>query len=655
MKLTTLAVSNIKHNMKNYAMYFFAMCFCVFTTYSFAALSFSESVFDKLITSQKYQSMFTGFGVAIMVFVLFFLISSNNSFIRYRKKEISTYALFGMENKKIGQLLFFETTIIGCAALIIGIALGIFFSKLISMILLKMVLADYTDITFKIELKALIVTVALYFSLFILMGLSGYRTINKFQLVDLFKGDRVSEKRTTGSYLLLALSIFLIGAGYSMAILEDSYKVATYMLLVIGMTVLGSYLFFMGGLQKILHLINKNKEYLYTKNRLIPISLLSHKARTFAATMGTISVLIATSVTAMAFGYTLYQSAESNSKELNSFDIWYYADNPELESEIYDLIKESGSEPLDSVKFQRYMSSPIAENMPDNLVWYYDEEGASMTYSQSIFNNIAKVAHDSNPTLQVNEGSALILYPAVYTSIEYNNPTLKYGDTVLDLEFMKVSNPYTFGGMVTIVLNDADYDELFADGFITDGEEGRNLWPFVGINYKNALNERGLAKDLTELMNQSNNVGSYRILYNTYIESMEIFGLICFIGYFICGVFILMSVSLLYFKQVAVGTEEVSQYDKLRKIGMDKSQEADVIKKRIAPMFFVPLLLGLIHSVFAMKGADTMMFSNMMIAKDNTFLQVLKTSSVMYLIYIAIYFAFYLITKYKYRNVVTRN
>ena len=153
-------------------------------------------------------------------------------------------------------------------------------------------------------------------------------------------------------------------------------------------------------------------------------------------------------------------------------------------------------------------------------------------------------------------------------------------------------------------------------------------------------------------MQNGENIGMYRILYDSYIESMEVFGLICFIGYFICAVFILMSVSLLYFKQIAIGTEEIGQYEKLRKIGMDKEQEAEVIKSRIAPVFFVPLVMGLIHSVFAMKGADTLMFSNIIYTDGSTFWQVLKISSVMYAIYFVVYLGFYFITKYKYMRII---
>ena len=50
-----------------------------------------------------------------------------------------------------------------------------------------------------------------------------------------------------------------------------------------------------------------------------------------------------------------------------------------------------------------------------------------------------------------------------------------------------------------------------------------------------------------------------------------------------------------------------------------------------------------------------MIFSNMIYTQGNSYLQVLKISSVMYIIYSVIYFAFYLITKYKYMRVIANN
>ncbi|MGB4141282.1 MAG: FtsX-like permease family protein, partial [Limnochordia bacterium] len=139
--------------------------------------------------------------------------------------------------------------------------------------------------------------------------------------------------------------------------------------------------------------------------------------------------------------------------------------------------------------------------------------------------------------------------------------------------------------------------------------------------------------------------------YNHYTELMKVFGLVCFIGSFMSVVFILMTASLLYFKQITAAEEERHLYQMLRKIGLDARTEARVITKRLLPVFFLPLFVGIVHSIFAMKSADTMIF-RYMLDVENTFLIVIRFSAVMYSIYALVYSAFYLITKRQYTSTV---
>ena len=89
----------------------------------------------------------------------------------------------------------------------------------------------------------------------------------------------------------------------------------------------------------------------------------------------------------------------------------------------------------------------------------------------------------------------------------------------------------------------------------------------------------------------------------------------------------------------------------LRRIGMGEKTERHVIRNRLIPVFFIPLAIGIIHSIFAMKTADTVVFSNM-IPVENSYLSVLGFSMIMYLAYGLIYGAFYLITKSQYTRIV---
>ena len=118
-------------------------------------------------------------------------------------------------------------------------------------------------------------------------------------------------------------------------------------------------------------------------------------------------------------------------------------------------------------------------------------------------------------------------------------------------------------------------------------------------------------------------------------------------------IFILMTASLLYFKQIMAAEEEQHQYRMLRKIGMDIQTEKKVIVKRLFPVFLIPLVVGIIHSIFAMKAADTMRFATL-IPGQNSYIIVLSFSALMYCAYTMVYGIFYFITKGQYSKIVRK-
>ena len=258
-KLSTLAVRNIKRNFKRYVMYFFSLCFSVFTAYTLFALMENELVSNAFTYDDRYRALLLAFGIIIMVFVMFFLISSNNSFIKARKEGDLYLFPVWHDQQKNWQAAFMETMIVGLTALALGIGIGIFFSKLIAMILLDISLASFTgDIEFSIAFKAIYITGIIFLAIFCVMGLSGLRVINKFELVDLFKADKVSEGNSRGSITALALSLLLIGTGYYLASIKNYFLVVAAIPILV-LVISGTYLFFWGGLPRVLHLIKKNK------------------------------------------------------------------------------------------------------------------------------------------------------------------------------------------------------------------------------------------------------------------------------------------------------------------------------------------------------------------------------------------------------------
>lgn len=655
MKLTTLALNNIKRNFKRYVMYFFSLSFSVFTAYSFFALMQNEYVLMAFTYDDRYKSLLINFGIIIMVFVMFFLLSSNNSFIKARKKEISTYSLFGMTNGKIGKLLFLETMIVGITSLIIGIGVGIFFSKLMAMILLDISLASFTgSIEFTISMRAAYITAIIFLTIFCLMGLSGLRVINKFELIDLFKAHRVSEGRSKGSKIVLILSILLIGIGYYLATNSNSMIVTMSAIPILLMVISGTYLFFWGGLPKILNVIKSNKRNYYKGVTLISTSAFSHRMKSIGTVMATIAVLSAVATTAIATGYTLYSNIEKNTYDVVGYDMYFFSGQEEVLSDIRTTFKAYGSEIVNELTIQSYMSSPrVNMTIDENSIFNLGEEAYFRVYSQSMYNKLASICKcNYRPAGYIKPGEAMYIHGYRFHEIDdkVKGQQLSFTDKTLTITSVSRFKAISFGARHTIIINDDDFDSLIDRGDIRDANEKGDTYDKITLfNYKNSLTSRKLNEELTQML--SENTKGFRTAYTNYDESLQSFGLICFIGFFMSAVFIMMTASLLYFKQVMAAEDERHQYKILRKIGMDEQVEKRVIRKRLIPVFLIPLLVGIVHSMFAMKAADTLVFSNI-IPVDNSYLRVLLCSAVMYLTYAIVYSVFYFITKDQYSRIV---
>ncbi len=665
MKLLPLAMRSIRHNLAKYAMYFFTFSFSVFTVYSFLALLENEFVNSAFHSKAIYRAMLTVFGVIIFVFVMFFLISSNASFIRARKKEISLYSLFGMNNKKIGQLIFLETLLVGSAALILGVLAGIFFSKLIAMILLKIALVDFVgEIKFSFSPHVVLLTVLPFLFVFGLMGLSGFRVIRKFQLVDLFKSQKVSETKPRGSVLVLILSLTLIGTGYYLAATTESHNLITMALPILFSVIIGTYLFFGSGLPKMISWLKVYRARYYRADNLIAISAIAHRLRTIGSTMATIAILSAVATTAVATGFNLYKNVEKQTYESLGYDLYFYGGQEKLLEQVYDAFAEHNVKLIAEHTAPRWQIRPKLQIAPLGGGWhYYDSEREDYfrVYSQSECNTLLSLSNLELKPVKINPGEAVYLSrsyinnPEVEEGIkksikaeklEFTNKTIQITD-FLDAGFL------AFGAIHVIVLNDDDFSQLYQAGDILTKDSSGNPFDLVTVfKYANPLRNSKFAQEINGILER--NVGSYRLAHNHYVESLERFGLGCFIGFFISIVFILMTASLLYFQQIMAAGEEQHQYRMLSKIGLDIEMKKRVVTKRLLPIFLIPLIVGIIHSIFAMKTADSILFTYM-IMTNNSFMVVLGLSSIMYGIYAVVYGLFYIITRRQYLKIINCN
>jgi len=124
-------------------------------------------------------------------------------------------------------------------------------------------------------------------------------------------------------------------------------------------------------------------------------------------------------------------------------------------------------------------------------------------------------------------------------------------------------------------------------------------------------------------------------------DFMQLYGVALFIGSFLGVIFVLATGSIIYYKQLSEAYANQRYYETLRKIGVTKKEVRKSISKQVSFSFISPLIVGLVHSLFAIPIINNMPINNIIIP-------ILISSGA----YCIIYFGYYVLTVYSYFKVV---
>lgn len=134
--------------------------------------------------------------------------------------------------------------------------------------------------------------------------------------------------------------------------------------------------------------------------------------------------------------------------------------------------------------------------------------------------------------------------------------------------------------------------------------------------------------------------------YEVYKAGFRLYGPYVFIGLFIGILFVAAIGSVLYYKMIMEAQEEIPRYQILSNVGMKKSEISNSVFKQLGMVFGIPLLIGLVHTVFALLTYNRMMD---LLGQETPTLQ--NAFVVIYLFVLA-YGAFYLLSVKSYCRIV---
>ena len=195
MSLFKLAYSNFKRSVKNYVALIISLSFSIFTFFNFQNIVFSNAMDVLKEKNSDYIAIIIQvISIVLIIFVFFFIWYATNVFLSQRKKEIGIFTFMGLDNVKIGKMYVIEVAMIGLLSLIIGLGSGALFSKLFTMLLLR--LSDISvDVSFSFSIIPVLLTTALFVTIFAIMIIKGYINILRSSVLDMLSASKQNELR----------------------------------------------------------------------------------------------------------------------------------------------------------------------------------------------------------------------------------------------------------------------------------------------------------------------------------------------------------------------------------------------------------------------------------------------------------------------------
>ncbi|WP_458125967.1 FtsX-like permease family protein [Paenibacillus sp. Z3-2] len=598
MSLSYIIFRNLRKNLKNYYLYVFALVFSVALYFSFVTLQYDPSM-DEVAASTKGAAAIGASSVLLIVIVGIFLLYANTIFIKRRSKEIGLFQLIGLTKGRIFGILSAENSILYFGSMVIGVLVGFLASKLVLMILFKILGVDaITKLYF--SPMALMQTVIVFTMMYLLIMLMNYTFIKRQSILSLFRVSATSEqqvqKMSLGQMIIGVLGIALIVYGYFLSArlfsgeAMDMQQLMYTMILILFSVILGTYLFYKGSVSFIFNLIRKSKNGYLTIHEVLSLSSIMFRMKSNALLLTIITTVSALAIGMLSLSYISYYSAEAQAKESLPEDFSFAQadvksrfvaelDNKQIPYEekhrqpIY--IEIDAQAVMDESMTEQYLfSSVVSDNMVDNID-LQPSEVVFMGYGNAI-----------QQLISIQETGPIVLHGLKRTLDQQLIGTTKQG----------VLPSYYTGGTPVAVVDEMVYQQLRQD--IDPELQKPERVDYYGVRILNEGQAEEAYAVYKKLELEAPSFSQIE-LKNNQRNNM---GLIMFIVGFLGLTFLITSGCILYFKQMNESEEEKGNYTILRKLGFTQGNLLRGIQIKQLFNFGIPLVVGLSHSYFAVKS-----------------------------------------------------
>lgn len=644
--LFKLSVKNIKKSIKDYSIYFLTLILGVAIFYMFNSLDSQQAMLEvSKSTKQMIQLMISMLGI-VSVFVAivlgFLIVYANNFLIKRRKKEFGLYMTLGMGKQQISRILLIETILIGLLSLVVGLVVGVFGSQLMSILVAKLFEADMSQYEFAFSQGACVKTCIYFGIMYVAVMLFNTITISKYKLIDLLtairKNEKVRMKNPILCVIVFLVAVCMLGYAYY-KVTGDIMSLNTEEKLLppIIMGIVSTFLIFWSLSGFLLKVVQSSKNIYLKGTNVFVLRQINNKINTTVVSMTIICLMLFVTISVLSAALSLNSSITKDLQDMTPMDVNLYktANLPEDEQYTKEQIEDSKLKVSDTLKnygFDMELFKDVLEvhtfatndlTCKDSLGKTYadaKEQFPMLLYdlAESIvkvsdYNKVAKLYGISTYELKENEYIMLCNFENMK---KLRDKALKIGTTITingnqyvpkydecQYGYIDMASSHTNTGVIIVpdscnLTEDMKEKHYMMANYNAKTDEERQKIENMLVSNDSELSQR-LEKTKIEV----DGVTKISLLES----SRGLTTIVTFIALYLGVIFLIASSAILALKELTENSDNKQRYTILRKIGVDEKMINRSLFKQVGIFFFAPLFLAVIHSIFGIKFALTLL------------------------------------------------
>ncbi|HHM3134270.1 TPA: ABC transporter permease [Staphylococcus aureus] len=570
------------------------------------------------------------FFMALLTFI--FIFYANHFMMSQRRKEFSIFMTLGMTKKSMRLIVVMETILQFVIISVVSIAGGYLLGAIFFLFIQKIMGSEVATLRYYP-----FDSVAMFITLIIIAVLMGMLLI--FNLFSInFQRPITYQHRSDSSVISRWLR---------------------YVLIVIGLVIIGTYAFFVGISEIIISILQQVSKVYYHPRYFFVVVGMRVRLKMNAVSLATITLLCTFLIVTLTMTLTTYRDMNHTITKLitNDYDL-SFSDNSKSQIERQQTIENIKRDIQGSVNakdFKVYETTLFRASLEKNRAYYklkqasddipidfIGNEGA--IFSRQSVMITAFTAQDYNRYHQNklhldNQSIGMITNVPIFkkqSKVGLNNEVFK----VKQLDAHALNLMMIQDSMVLIVKDNNQLQKV--KGFYAHEQKNST----ISINF-NVFGKTKLTTSQIQKLSKK-----YDASINSKSEMLMVWdrltGGLIFVGGVVSIVLVIGIFLMMYYKQVSEAYANQHNYDIMKKLGLDNGRIAKITRNQMTFLFAIPITVALIHTLISSNIVYTLLN---MIGINNH--HIFLTSYVLAVIIISfLYMAMYKITSYIYAKVI---